>query len=80
MLRNRLFGTVAVLAIVGVAACSGDKANEDTGAVTDTLITTDTVTQEVQVPVQDTQAVITDVDTTRDTVPLGDVYTTRTTP
>jgi hypothetical protein len=78
MLRNRLFGTFAVLAIVGLAACSGDNANEDTGAVTDTLVTTDSVTQEVQVPVQDTQAVITDVDTTRDTVPIDNVDTTRT--
>ncbi len=77
MHRNRLFSAFAVLAIIGVAAC-GDKANEDNGAVTDTLVTTDSVTQEVQVPVQDTQAVITDVDTTRDTVPIGEVDTTRT--
>lgn len=70
MHRNRLFCTVAAFAIFGLAACSSDSANQDDGAVTDTLVTMDTVTQEVQVPVQDTQAVITDVDTTTDTVSI----------
>ena len=69
MPRNRLFCTLAVLAVVGAAACN--KADNQEGAVTDTLITTDTVTQKVEVAVPDTQAVITSVDTTVDTVDIN---------
>ena len=71
MPRNRLFCTLAVLAIVGVSACKKDAGNEDTGQVTDTLVTADTVTQEIQTTVPDSQEVITDVDTTKDTVDIN---------
>ena len=70
MPRNRLLCTLAVLAVVGAAACNNDAGNRE-GEVTDTLVTTDTVTQEVQVAVPDTQAVVTSVDTTVDTVDIN---------
>jgi hypothetical protein len=72
MSMNRLCGTLAVAAVVGLAACSDTDAGDD-AVVTDTLVTQDTVTREVQVPVQDTQAVETDVDVDRDTVPIEEV-------
>jgi hypothetical protein len=71
MQRNRLYCTLALLAVVGATACKSDADKADNGQVTDTLVTTDTVTQQVQVPVQDTQAVVTTVDTTKDTVDIN---------
>lgn len=71
MHRNRLYCTLALLALVGVTACKSDAGNANNSQVTDTLVTTDTVTQQVQVPVQDTQAVVTTVDTTKDTVDIN---------
>jgi ABC-type Fe3+-hydroxamate transport system substrate-binding protein len=71
MQRNRLYCTLALLALVGVTACKSDAGSADNAQVTDTLVTTDSVTQEVQVPVQDTQAVVTSVDTTQDTVDIN---------
>jgi hypothetical protein len=75
MHRNRLYCTLAVLAIVGTTACKKDAGNANNSQVTDTLVTTDTVTQQVQVPVQDTQAVVTTVDTTKDTVNIDKTKT-----
>jgi hypothetical protein len=72
MSMNRLCGTLALAAVAALAACSNTDAGDD-AAVTDTLVTQDTVTREVEVAVPDTQAVVTDVDTTQDTVDISDV-------
>jgi hypothetical protein len=70
-MRNRLAGIVAMVAVMGLAACNKDAG--DNAVVTDTVVTQDSVTREVQVPVQDTQAVVTSVDTTQDTVDIDQV-------
>lgn len=73
MLRNRLYATLAVFALAGVAACGGEEEPAAGGdaVVTDTLVGTETVTQEVQVQVPDSQAVVTDIDTAKDTVDIN---------
>lgn len=71
MLGNQLKALVAVFAVVGLAACGGDDTATTDGMVTDTLIEQEQTTVEVPTVVPDTSVVVTDVDTTRDTVDIG---------
>jgi hypothetical protein len=73
MQRNRLLGVVAIALLVGVAACSGNDTGADSANVADvdTIVQQDTTTAEVPVTVPDSQAVVTTVDTSKDTVDIG---------
>ena len=77
MLRSRLLGVAAVVGLVGLAACGGNDDNAAAGADSsnvasvDTTVTQDTITEKVPVTVPDSQAVVTQVDTSKDTVDIG---------
>jgi ABC-type Fe3+-hydroxamate transport system substrate-binding protein len=83
MPKNRLFLTLAVLPLVGLAACGGGEPEADAeataaeGVVTDTLVNQDTTLAPVVTPVTtaESAAVVVDADTAidvaRDTVPLN---------
>lgn len=83
MPKTRLFLTLAVVPLFGLAACGGDEPEADVdvdaagGVVTDTLVNRDTTMVPVTTPVvtADSAAVVVDADTAidvaRDTVPLN---------
>ncbi|HET8657097.1 MAG TPA: hypothetical protein VFL93_16345 [Longimicrobiaceae bacterium] len=73
MQRNRLLGVVAIAALAGVAACGGNDTGADSANVAnvDTVVQQDTTTMQVPVTVPDSQAVVTTVDTSKDTVDIG---------
>lgn len=81
MPKTRLFLTLAVLPLFGLAACGGDEteagAGTAEGVVTDTLVNRDTTQVPVTTPVvtAESSAVVvqadTAIDTDRDTVPLN---------
>ena len=72
MRRNASTLLIAFVALAGLAACGDNDADVgDNAQVTDTLISQDTTTVEMPVTVPDTAAVITSVDTAKDTVDIG---------